>query len=88
MNYIKGTIGLPMILSINKSGNIKWYIDAAFALRKDMSSHTGGFMTIVTGGAYVQSIKTNLNTNSSTEDDLVGVYDVLNQVIWNRYFVK
>ena len=30
MKYIQGTIGLPLILSIDKSGNIKWYIDAAF----------------------------------------------------------
>ena len=28
MKYIQGTIGLPLILSIDKSGNIKWYVDA------------------------------------------------------------
>ena len=55
--YIQGTIGLPLILSIKNSGNIKWYVDAAFAVYKDMRSHTGGFMTMGTGGAYVQSIK-------------------------------
>ena len=30
MKYIQGTIGLPLILSIKKSGNIKWYDDGAF----------------------------------------------------------
>ena len=53
-----------------------------------MRSHTGGFTTIVTGGAYVQSRKQKLNTNSSTEADLVGVDDVMNQVIWTWYFLK
>ena len=62
MKYTQGNIGLPLILSINKSGNIKWYVGAAFAVHKDMRSHTGGFMITGIGGAYVQSIKQNLNT--------------------------
>ena len=57
MKYIQGAIGLPLILSIDKSGYIKWYIDASFAVHKDMRSHTGSFMTMGTGGAYVQSRK-------------------------------
>ena len=62
MKYIQGTIGLPLILSIDKSGNIKWYIDASFAVHTDMRRHTGGFMTMGTGGAYVRSSKKKLNT--------------------------
>ena len=53
-----------------------------------MRSHTGGFMTMGTGGAYVQSRKQKLNTKISTEADFVGVDDVLTQVIWTRYFLK
>ena len=53
-----------------------------------MRSHTGGFMTMGTRGAYVYSRKHKLNTKSSTESELVGVYDVLTQVIWTRYFLK
>ena len=64
MKYIQGTIGLPLILSIDKSLNIKWYVDASFAVHKDMRSHTGGFMTMGSGGAYVQSSKQKLNTKS------------------------
>ena len=66
MKYIQGTIGLPLIFSIDKSGNIKWYVDASFAVHKLMRSHTGAFLTMVTGGSYVQSSKHNLNTKSST----------------------
>ena len=57
MNYIQGTIGLPLIFLINSSGNIKWYVDVSFAVHKYMSSHTGGFVTIETGWGYVQSSK-------------------------------
>ena len=88
MTYIQGTIGLPLIFSIDKSGNIKWYVDAAFAVHYVMRSHTGGFMTMGKRGAYVHSIKQKLNTNSSTEDELVGVDDVLTQLIWTQYYLK
>ena len=57
MKYIQGTIGLPLIFSINKLGNIKCYVDAEFALHKDMKIHTGGFMAMRKGGVYVQYIK-------------------------------
>ena len=79
--YIQGTIGLTLILSIDKSGNIKWYVDVAFAVHKDMRIRTGGFMTIGTRRAYVQSSKQKLKTKSSTEAELVGVDYVLTQVI-------
>ena len=52
---IQGIISLPLILSIDKSGNIKWYVDAEFAVHKDMRSHTGGFILMGTGGSYIQS---------------------------------
>ena len=52
--YIQGTIALPLILSIYKYSNIKWYVDAAFLVHKAMRSHTVGFMTMVTVGYYVK----------------------------------
>ena len=58
MKYIQGTIVLTLILSINNSGNINWYVYSAFALHRDMRSHIGGFMTMVTIGAYFQSTNT------------------------------
>ena len=82
MKYIQVAISLTLILLIDKSGNIKCYIDAEFEVHKYMRSHTGSFMTMVTGGAYVQYIKQKLNTNSSTEEDIVRVDGVLSQVIW------
>ena len=84
MKYIQVTIGLPLILSIDKSVNINWYVDAAFAVHKDMRSHTGCSMTMGTGGAYVQSIKHNLNTKSSTDAKLVGVDYVADASLSNR----
>ena len=57
VKYIQDNIGLPLIPSIDKSGNIKWYVDSEFSAYKNMRSHTGGVMKMGTGQAYVQSIK-------------------------------
>ena len=54
MKYIQGAIGLTLILSIDKYGNIKRYVDEEFAVHKDIRRHIGGFMTMVIGGGYVQ----------------------------------
>ena len=48
MQYIKGTIGLPLILSIDKDGNIKCYVDVEFAAHKDTSIHSCGLTNMVT----------------------------------------
>ena len=52
MKYIQSTIGLPLTLSIENDGNIKWYVDAVFVVHKDMRIHTGGLLTMVIGRAY------------------------------------
>ena len=88
MKYIQWTIFLPLIISINNSGNIKWYFDKSFEVQKYMKSHTDGFKNIGTRGSYVQSIKHNMNTKSSTEAKLVRLDDALTQIIWSCYFLK
>ena len=88
MKYTHGTIGLPLILSIDKSGYIKWYVDVAFAVHKDTGSHTGGFMTMGTLVYYVTYRKQKLITKISTESELVEADNVPTQVIWTRYFLK
>ena len=77
MKYTQGTMGILRILSMDKYEYIIWNVDASFVVHKDMSSHTCGFVTIVTNRAYVQYRNKKLNTNILTEAKLVGVDDVL-----------
>ena len=86
MMYLEATIGLPLILGM--TGEIIWYVAAAFAVRNDMKSHTGAIMTFGQGAANSQSSKHKLNTKSSTEAELFGVDDVVSQVVWARYFLE
>ena len=63
-------------------------IDASYAIHPDMKSHTGGSMTLGKGMIYNTSIKQKLNVKSSTEAELVGVDDVLAQVLWTNHFLE
>jgi hypothetical protein len=88
VKYLRGTIDMPLTLEADSSHIIKWWIDASFAVHSDMKSHTGGTMSLGKGATYSTSIKQRLVTKSSTEAELVGVNDVLPQVLWTRYFLE
>jgi hypothetical protein len=87
MRYLRGTIGLPLILGIDDTGILRWHVDASFAVHKDMKSHTGMTLTMGRGAATSNSAKQKLNTRSSTEAELVGVDDEISAVIWTRHFL-
>ena len=63
-------------------------MDASYAIHHDMRSHTGGVMIIGKGALYTTSTRQKITTRSSTEGELVGVHDVLPQVLWTRYFLQ
>jgi hypothetical protein len=64
MKYLRATIELLLVLGIDTSGKIRWYVDAAFAMHNDMKSHTGAMMTMGHGASGAQSSKQKLNTKS------------------------
>jgi hypothetical protein len=53
-----------------------------------MRSHTGGVLSMGRGAIYGTSTRQKLTTKSSTEAELVGVSDILPQVLWTRYFLE
>ena len=86
--YLKETAHLITTLEKDKSDEILFNVDAAFAVHKDFKSHTGGSMTLGKGSAVSISIKQKLNTKSSTEAELVGVDDMTSIMLWCQYFLK
>jgi hypothetical protein len=88
MKYIRGTKDLPLILSANGSGILKWWIDGSFAVHPNMRGHTGGGLSMGRGFPIVNSSKQKLNTRSSTESELVGVDDCMPAILWTRYFLE
>ena len=53
-----------------------------------MKSHTGGVLTLGKGAVYSRITKQKINTKSSTEGEIVGVDDILLQVLWKNYFMR
>jgi hypothetical protein len=77
----------PLILSADGIGVLMWYVDASFAVRPNMCSHTGGGLTMGQGFPIVSSTKQKLNAQSSMESKLVGVDNMMTIVVWSRYFL-
>ena len=85
--YVKGTMDLKLRLTSEGTGVVKWWVDASFATRSERRSQTGGCLSLGAGAIFSFSKKQKLVTKSSTEAELVGVDDVLPQVIWTRNFL-
>jgi hypothetical protein len=50
MRYLRGTHTMPLILSANGSGTLKWWVDASFAVHPNMRGHSGvGMFGALTG---------------------------------------
>lgn len=53
-----------------------------------MKGQTGGSFSMGNGSIYSTSTKQKLVSRSSTESELIGVHDVLPQLLWTRNFLK
>jgi hypothetical protein len=87
IKYLRGSKDLPLILSADGSGILKWWIDGSFATHPNMKGHTGGGLSMGRGFPIVTSVKQKLNTRSSTETEIVSVDDCMPAVCWTRYFM-
>jgi hypothetical protein len=79
---------MPLILSANGSGILKWWVDASFDVHPNMRGHSGGGLSLGRGFPNVSSTKQKLNTRSSTETEIVGADDFMPVICWTRYFMK
>jgi hypothetical protein len=88
MRYIRGTLTMPLILSANVSGILKWWVDASFAVHPNMRGHSEGGLSLGRGFPIMSSTKQNLNTRISTETYIVGADDFMPAICWTQYFMK
>ena len=66
------------------------YIDASYALHKDMKGQTGIIITLGKNGPpiFCKSRKQKLVSRSSTESELIALNDGLPEVIWAKQFMN
>ena len=88
IEYFRATIDLPLILGADGTGILNWYVDASFAVHANIRGHTGGALAMGQGFPIVSSTKHKIITQSSTESELVGVYDMMSLALWTRYFLN
>jgi hypothetical protein len=88
MMYIRGTKEMPLILSADGTGILKWWVDGSFGVHPNMRGHTGGGLTMGRGFPIAMSTKQKLNTRSSTESELVAIDDCMPSILWTRYFLE
>jgi hypothetical protein len=83
----EGTRKLPLILSANGNGILKWRVDASFAVHPILRGHSGGGLSLGRGFPISCSTKQKINTRSSTESELVGADNFMPAICWTRYFL-
>jgi hypothetical protein len=88
MRYSRGTRTMTLILSDNVSGILKWWVDTSFAVHPNIRGDSGGGLSLGRGFPIVSSTKQNLNTQSSTETEIVGDGYFMPAIYWTRYFMK
>jgi hypothetical protein len=88
MQYLRGSLDIVLTLEAENLHVVKWWVDGSFAVHPDMKSHTGVTMSLGKGSVYSASTRQKLNMKSSTEAELVGVDDLMPQILWTRYFLE
>ena len=88
MNFLKKTENEVLTLEADDTQNLKWYLDAAFAVHPDMKSHTGSAFTLGKGIVSSSSNKQKANARSSTEAELNAVDDKIAKVLWTKRFIE
>jgi Reverse transcriptase (RNA-dependent DNA polymerase) len=81
MRYLQATLDLKLVLSADGSGIVRWWVDAAYAVHSDMKGHTGGTLSMGKGSIYSYSAAQKLVSRSSTEAEVIGVDDVMPQIM-------
>ena len=85
---LRMTKDLHLVIGCDDLHRAVFYIDVAYGVHPDMKSHTGACLTFGKGMLYSTSAKQKLNARSSTEGELIGIHDILPQVIWTGYFME
>jgi hypothetical protein len=85
--YLNSTAEMGLVLEAAKTIQVHAYVDASYAVHHDFKSQTGGLITLGRGPIWAKSTRQKLNSKSSTEAELIGVSDVLSQVLWTRDYL-
>ena len=87
MNYLEKSVDNVRIIEVNIVEELFTWVDAAYVIHNDIKSHTGETMSFGHRYVYCQSSKKKLNTNISTEAELVQNSEYLPCDVWMEMFM-
>ena len=88
LKYLRGTRDIVLTLESDGTGTVNWWVDGEFAVHNDTKIHTGRMMSMGRGNLYSASSKHKINTKISMKAELVGVDDLMPQILWIQYFLE
>ena len=88
LEYVSGTLDMIRIIGWNGNEVLQTWVDASYAVHRDMRSHTGAAMSLGHGTIHHRSAKQKLNTKSSTEAELVGASEYIGWTLFAKRFLE
>jgi hypothetical protein len=79
---------LKLKLSVESLGMLKWYVDSSHNVHADCRGHGGAVFTMGKGATTSYSRKVKLNTQSSTETELVVADMFMIEMLWSLHFIQ
>ena len=86
--FLKQTIGDERIIGAVDLSCMQTFIESSHAVHDDMKGHTGGVTMFGTGVVNVKSSKQKMNSQSSTETEVIGNSEYLPYNIWFENFME
>ena len=87
MEYIRYTHMIPLTLSSNGNGILKWWVDVMFSVYPNMRGNYRGGLSLGRGFPIVRSTKQKLNTKTYTETEIMRVDNFMTALSWTQYFI-
>ena len=79
---MKLTLGVDSLIILN------WFIESTHQVHGDCKGHIDGALALAQGAVISKSSGQKMNTKSSSETELVGVDDLLPEMLWTKYFIE
>ena len=85
---MRGTVELPLTLESDKKPMLRWWVDRSHAVHPNLRGHSSGCLSLGKGMLISGSTKQKINTQSSTETELVAADNYMSLLLWTNSFLE
>jgi hypothetical protein len=88
LKYLNSARKFHLTLFADSLTTLHWYIDASHQRRDDCKGHTGSIFTFGKGATTSLLTKYKIPSKSSTESEIMGLYDKASDILWTWNFLE